>query len=552
MHRLFPLLLTTLLALGLPIHGFASEAPARRVTVLAVNDIYRIDGVDEGASGGIARIRSLRRELEREDPSLLVLHAGDLLFPSMLSRRYNGAQMIDMLNRLDGDADAFDERLFVVFGNHEFEKSKAEQAPILAARVDESRFTWVNSNVQFVTGGEDEPVVYAPHLQRDVLVDVNGVKVGLFGLTTDVLVPEYVSAIDDPVAVAEERSASLRARGAELVIGLTHLDMATDRQLLEQLGERGPDIIFGGHEHFRQSAEVDGRLVVKADADARTATVARIDVPASGRPAVTFEFRHLDETIRPDAETQASTRQWMSRFQQEFCAEQKDAPNCLTQPLGRTAVKLVGEELQIRSIETNLGNWVADQALEAFRDQGAQIALINSGSLRLNQDLLAGSEIARAHLAELFAFPSPLFMIRISGETLHQVLRKSIDGWPGHGRWLQVAGLAFVHDSVEGRVDDLTLLGPEGPRAITPDEELLVVTSGFLLDPSIGDQDGYRMLNRTQIVDTQAAAPDLVNLVVTALVAANEAGIDPAVEGRICNRNAATEAPCLAIQQSER
>lgn len=352
----------------------------------------------------------------------------------MLSRRYLGAQMIDMLNRLDGDPNAFDDHLFVAFGNHEFEKSKIEQAPILAARVAESGFNWVNSNVEFAPGDDGEPMIRAHHLRPDVLIDVNGVKVGLFGLTTDVLMPEYVSAIHDPLAVARERSASLRARGAELVIGLTHLSMAVDRHLLEQLGERGPDLIIGGHEHFRQSAEVDGRWVIKADADARTATVARIAVPASGRPTVTFEFRQLDQQVAPDAETQASARQWLARFQRAFCAEQNDAPNCLTKPLGRTAVKLIGEELQIRSLETNLGDWVTDQALAAFRDQGAQIALINAGSLRLNQDLPAGTEITRAHLAELFAFPSPLFMIRISGETLRQVLQQSINGWPGHGR----------------------------------------------------------------------------------------------------------------------
>jgi 2',3'-cyclic-nucleotide 2'-phosphodiesterase (5'-nucleotidase family) len=323
--------------------------------------------------------------------------------------------------------------------------------------------------------------------------------------------------------------------------------MTEDRHLLETLGPRGPDLIIGGHEHFRQSAEVDGRLVIKADADARTATVARIEVPAEGRPTVAFEFRHLDEDLMPDAETEAAAQQWLARFQREFCTEQDDAPNCLTQPLGRTAVKLVGEELQIRSIETNLGDWVADQALEAFRDQGAQIALINSGSLRLNQDLPAGTEITRTHLAELFAFPSPLFMIRLSGAELHQVLRKSIDGWPGHGRWLQVAGLAFEHDSVRGRIDGLTLLGPDGPCRIASEDELLVVTSGFLLDPSIGDQDGYRMLNRAQIVDPEAAAPDLVDLVVAALLKADGTGIAPQVEGRICDRRTTPEAPCLAI-----
>lgn len=551
MRHWLPLLITTLVILAPPGQGFGSESPARQITVLAINDVYRIDGVDEGASGGMARLRSLRLELEQQDPNLLVLHAGDLLFPSMLSRRYLGAQMIGLLNRLDGDASAFDERLFVTFGNHEFEKSKLDQASILADRVAESGFTWISANVEFVRSADGGPLIAAPQLRADALIELNGVKVGIFGLTTDVLMPEYVSAIHDPVAIARERSAALRAQGAELVIGLTHLSMAEDRRLLEQLGEQGPDLIFGGHEHFRQSAEVDGRVVIKADADARTATVARIAVPADARPQVAFEFRHLNQDIPPDAATLARVQQWQSSFQKAFCAEQRDAPNCLTEPLGRTAVRLVGEELQIRSIETNLGNWVADQALAAFRDRGAQIVLINSGSLRLNQDLPAGTELTRAHLAELFAFPSPLFMIRISGETLFQVLQKSIDGWPGHGRWLQVAGLAFEHDSIDGRIDALTLLTPQGPRAIEPDEALLVVTNRFLLDPSIGDQDGYRMLSMDQVVDPDASTPDLVDLVVAALREAGEAGIAPRVEGRVCDPKVAPDAPCLAVGRGD-
>ncbi|NEX18251.1 MAG: hypothetical protein C1943_16985 [Halochromatium sp.] len=117
---------------------------------------------------------------------------------------------------------------------------------------------------------------------------------------------------------------------------------------------------------------------------------------------------------------------------------------------------------------------------------------------------------------------------------------------------MQVAGLAFEHDSAHGRIGALTLLEPDGPRAIEQDETLLVVTSGFLLDPSIGDQDGYRMLSKAQIVNPKAATPDLVDLVVAALLEANAAGIDPSVEGRICDRNLAPEAPCLAIEPAER
>src|SRR5712691_3648623 len=61
-----------------------SEPPSQRsFTLLAVNDVYRIEGVDGGQRGGLARLRSLRVELERTSPDLLFLHAGDLLFPSL-------------------------------------------------------------------------------------------------------------------------------------------------------------------------------------------------------------------------------------------------------------------------------------------------------------------------------------------------------------------------------------------------------------------------------------------------------------------------------------
>src|SRR6185295_477710 len=105
-----------------PAPAAAAKPNERTAVLLAINDVYRIEGVDGGTIGSISRVRSLRQRLEREHPDLLMLHAGDLLFPSLLSRTFNGEQMIDVLNDLDGDPAGFDERMFAVFGNHEFDK----------------------------------------------------------------------------------------------------------------------------------------------------------------------------------------------------------------------------------------------------------------------------------------------------------------------------------------------------------------------------------------------------------------------------------------------
>jgi len=527
----------------------ASAEPSgmQDLTALLINDVYRIDGVDNGAAGGLARVRTLRKQLEQEDPELLMLHAGDILFPSMLSRRYKGEQMIDILNLLDGDASAYDKGLYATFGNHEFDKSKLAHAPMLQQRIDESRFTWLASNIRFADDGDGKAMVGAAHLKRHALIERNGIVIGLFSVTTDVKIPAYVASIGDPVETARSMTAMLREQGADLVVALTHLTMKQDLNILETLGGDGPDIVFGGHEHTRLNGRANGRYVFKADADARSALVARIWVNPSGAPHVSYAYRDLDRTVAKDMVVQEQVDRWLTSYDREYCASKDKAPGCLGEPLGRTAIELVGEELRIRSMETNLGNWVNDQALAAFREHGAQIAFLNAGSLRLNQDLPPDSAISAQTLSELFAYPMPLYMIRIDGATLQRVIEHAIRGWPGEGRWLQVAGFAWRHDSNRGKADGLTLLADDGPRPIRPDDTLLAVVNDFLIDPAIGDQDGYTMLNKSQVVDLQAQAPDLVPLVTDALKRAGEQGIAPAVEGRICSLPLEAGQPCLVV-----
>lgn len=517
------------------------EPPSAGFTIVAINDVYRIEGADGGAAGGPARVRALRARLEAGGEAVLMLHAGDLLYPSLLSRRYRGAQMIDILNLLDGDDAAFDGRMFATFGNHEFDRARLADAAGFAERLTESQFTWLGTNLRFASDEAGRPLVAAPNLRDSALVTVGGVRVGLFSLTTDDKVPEFVECVLRPPRVAREATAELRARGAQVVIGLTHLSVAQDLALLEALGADGPDLVIGGHEHEAQAASRGGRWMLKADAEARSATVARV-TPVPGSPP-RVEHRAVPlagDSPPPDPVVQARSDGWLERHAREFCASAGEPAGCLEQPLGVTRVRLEGEELTIRRFESNLGNWVADQMLAAFADQGAQAAFINAGTLRLNQDLPPGS-VTRRHVEELLAYPAQLMLLRLDAGTLRAVMARSVEGWTGNGWWLQIAGLAFRHDPDSYTASDLTLLAPGGPRPLADGEELLVVTQGFLVDPENG-QDGYTMLSPDQVV---ATGEDLEQVVVAALAAAGDDGIAPRVEGRICNPS--RPGPCLAV-----
>lgn len=514
------------------------------VHVIVINDTYRVEGDPSADRGGLARVRAVRAALEAEHGPVLVLHAGDFLFPSFLSRTFKGAQMVDVLGRLDGDAERFDERLLVTFGNHEFDKGRAEHASLLQSRLDESGFRWVSSNIEWAPGPDGRPMVASERLVEDAIVDVGGVSVGVFGITLPFTTPAYVTGYADPLETARERTAALRERGAQLVVGLTHQDLASDVALLEALGDAGPDMVAGGHEHARQDVEVGGRHVVKADADAFSAAVVHLRV-SDGAPTTSVQFVDLQgDEVAPDPEVQAAVDGWIARQDDGFCEDRLDAPaGCLDAPLGVAGTTLIGSELEIRRFETNLGNWVADRMLEAWEDEGVQVAFINAGALRINRDIAAGSDLTRREVEELLPYPSATQRVRLDRATLEAVLERAVQDWTGQGHWLQVAGLAFRHDPETGTVEDITLLTGGAPRPLGPEESVEAVTVTYLTTPETG-QDGYTMISPDRVVG--APGPAVKSLVLAGMEAAGAGGIAPVVEGRVCNVQ--RPGPCLAVR----
>ena len=502
----------------------------RRTVILAINDVYRIEGVPDeqgrGMIGGLARLRTLRAELEKEHPDLILMHAGDFLFPSLMSRMYQGAQMIDVLNWLDGDGPAFDGRMLITLGNHEFEK---DDPKLLEDRIRESRFTWLASDLTFRTP-DGQPALSADNLSKSAILESGGLKVGVFSLTTDMVDLDFVE-FADPVETARRMTAELRSQGAEVVVALTHLAISQDEEILRRLKDQGPDLILGGHEHSRQEKQVEGRWVLKADADAISATIVNLVSDSGGQLGITHEFRQLGPESPPaDPAVDRIVQDWHQRHHDRYCQEVQLPSQCLNAAVGVSQSLLVGEETEIRRFETSLGNWIADAARSALEPHGAQVALIGAGNLRLNQNIPAGATVTQRHMVETFQYPSKLKLLRINGATLQKVLSRSVEVWSGNGWFLQVSGVAFRHDPVNQSISSLTLLSPAGPRPIRPDEDLLVVANDYVADGN----DGYTMLG----ADVQVAGtpqPDLRQLVERLLNEAGEAGIAAEVEGRICN-----------------
>lgn len=483
---LFGLALAVVLALPAP-----SQPPV--LTILHFNDVYQLTAVDGGRRGGFDRLATVvKRHRAQERPSLL-LFAGDLISPSVESSIFKGAQLIDGMNHLGVDA--------ATFGNHEFDYGPEE----LAKRVRESRFPWVVGNV-FAPGLRPFPGV-KPWL----VLSPGGVPVGILGLLTEdtaVLSSPGNTTFGNVFTVAREVVRILRARGARVIVALTHLSMAQDQQLLREVPE--VDLVIGGHEHDPLTATVGGRLVAKAGSDAKWLGVTLLSLDGSRRAQ--HQLVDVDERVPPDPEMAKLVQHYSERLSRE-----------LEVPIGETTVPLDARNVTVRQQESNLGNFIADVMRAAV---GADVAITNGGGIRTNALFPAG-RITRKDVLAWLPFGNVVVKVAVTGAVIRQALENGVSQWEQvAGRFPQVSGLRYTFNPTRP-VGSRILEARVGDRPLDEAATYTVATNDFMLRGG----DGYAMLATGQVLVSPVDGPVMANAVMEAIQRLRT--ISPRVEGRI-------------------
>ncbi len=512
------LLIVTLCANGLLLNP-AQAQPAHKTVILSINDVYRIEGINDGKDGGMARVRALRAELEQSAPDLLFLHGGDFLSPSFLGRTYKGAQMIDLMNVMDGNPalGTHDPRMFVTFGNHEFDDSHCTKDGPLAERVTASEFTWLASNLDFGACDKLKPLAGIKNISGHRIVTSGGLKIGLYGVTLSR--KKYAAITSDPVKASCREIKALRAKGVDAVVALTHLPWQTDLQLLglardgkalpasSRACKETPDVVIGGHDHRQISMPSKNPRLFKADADALTAWVVELEKPPGGALQVKGRIIALDETRARDPLAHRLTQQWQLRHDERFClrdclkqpkAEHKQCLKkvtggvCLTQKITRTTSAIETEEIYNRSFETGFGDWVTD----AMREAGhVDVAFFNAGALRLNYSLKAGSLITRRHLEQMFPFRNKFVVREMPGKVLWRAVEHAVKK-RGEGAWIHFSGMAVrLKGTGSGQVLQKLLVRRADGRVqeITPGSTQAVKVASLSFVLANGDGHGFKL-----------------------------------------------------------
>lgn len=448
------------------------------LTFIHLNDTYRLGAVEDGKAGGFSRVITLVRELQGQGRDVHILHAGDFLYPSLESQLWDGQQMIDAMNYMDAIAP-----LYAIAGNHEFDRRGPEQ---LVAALQASEFAWLGDNYAFDTGNAE-----ADKLLQPAFTFVHGDKtVGVFSLTLHGdeggNLRDYVHIDKDYKAVAESVINALEERDVDLIIGITHLHMWQDVDIARMKAEH-PKLAFivGGHEHEPQySRATDGSAaVMKGASNARVIWQIDVDFDANDQFVVDEKRIALDESVALDPEYELLAGDWHGRLLEKF--------PFLDARLGTAAVPMDVREETIRMSESSWGNFIVDQMRTAFGAPAADLAFINSGTLRL--DDFVEDDILFEDIGRTFGFSSFLRHTMVTGAEFKQVMEAGYRGGPeSQGYFPQVSGFRVCVDRSRKEFDRIVSLQVpvDGEwQEIDPEKEYMLVVPDFIY----GGGDGYEI-----------------------------------------------------------
>jgi 5'-nucleotidase / UDP-sugar diphosphatase len=485
------------------ISGAQGQAPQRppqivRITIVHLNDVYQFVPVASGSRGGLARVLTIRNQIATESPNVLFLFAGDTLSPSVESLTYKGAQMIDAWNAIGID--------YAVFGNHEFDFGP----DVLQQRMLESRFKWLGANV--IDKRNKAP--FAGTARYDIR-EFGGVKIGIMGL---VLPDTQITSrpgpdldFQDPCKTSLKLIPEMRARGAQLIVALTHLSMAEDKALARCAPV---DVIIGGHEHTLLQSLAGRTPIFKVTADA--VEVGRVDLNVDSQ---TGKLMSMDWSVIPVTDQVADDPKFAS-----VMGKYEELIKKFAEAIGRTNTLLDGRTEATRTRETNLGSFIAD----AFRAAvAADVALVNGGSIRVDETIQPGVLTLR-DITMMVPFNNPVIKIKVTGKMLRAALEHgvaSVGKEHSPGRFPQVSGIRFTFDARRtpgARLVEVTING----QPLKDDATYTLATTSFVAQSG---GDGYDMFRSAQVLSNQP----LTDTEIVRKAISSVPSISPKVDGRI-------------------
>ncbi|HVT39961.1 MAG TPA: 5'-nucleotidase C-terminal domain-containing protein [Gemmatimonadaceae bacterium] len=389
--------------------GVPGAQRASVIRVISTNDFHgafeaRPDG-SAGMRGGAAQMATAihRAEMECAAPACasVLLDGGDLFQGTPASNLAFGRPVVELYDALGYAATAL--------GNHEFDWGTDS----LRARMKQAHFAILGANVRYRDGREVD------WIRGDTIVERGGVKIGIIGIATprtaSVTKAANVEALrfDDPAAVVDAHAASLRARGADLVVVVAHAgavcntDTGCNGEIIRMTQQitQPIDAIVSGHTHSLVNTVVNGTPITQARSSGRAIAVMDIPVDRASRAGALHEVRPV-VTDSLAADSTIAALSWRA--------------TAAVAALASRPIATVTETMERRGPQHALGNFIADAQRAAAH---ADVAVMNNGGIRAN--LQAGA-VTYGSLFEVQPFANNLVRVTVRGADLRAYLEQQV------------------------------------------------------------------------------------------------------------------------------
>lgn len=479
--------------------GYADTATDTKLVILHTNDTHAriLEGKSDGM--GFAKLLTEITQVRAENPNVLLLDAGDTLHGQTFASLNKGENMVKLLNLMKYDA--------MTPGNHDFNYGQ-DQLLTLAGKMS---FPLISANIKKTDGTR--------LLTPSLIKEMNGLKVGIFGLSTPETAykthPNNVTGLTfaDPIAEAKAMVAELQDQ-TDIIVCLSHLGLDegsefTSKKVAEAVP--GIDVIVDGHSHtvLKDGLKVGDTLIGQTGDYDKSLGVIELTF-ADGKVATSKASLFTKEQgalLTPDAA--------MATLIADLDKENKVITDV---KVGTTAVALDGERGKVRRGETNLGNLITAAMLDAT---GAEVAFTNGGGIRASID---AGDITRGEVITVLPFGNYVVVKTVTGQDLLDALELGISKYPEeNGPFPHVAGMTYSFDA--GKPAGSRLLSATAKGApIDPKGNYVLATNDFMA----AGGDGYTMFADNKI---QGEFPALDEILATYI--GKSGAVSPVTDGRV-------------------
>ena len=382
------------------------------VVILHTNDMH---GALVGTSSVIGS--DSVAALKQLDDAILA-DAGDAVQGVALASQSKGESIIKIMNAAKYDV--------MAAGNHEFDygldhfKELRDLAnfPIISAN------TYASDNLLCADGDNNG---------ANVIIEKNGVKVGIFALTTQNTItstkPENVAGIEfkDEVTAAQEQVQKLDEEGADVIIALTHMGeteegACTSKRLAEELKDTELDAIIDGHTHHVVNEKVGDITIAQTGTGGINVGRMAIDVADDGTVSVkeTMLSRAFFNNITPDAEVTKTITDESAELNKTLAQEIGETKNTLW---GGSIRGLISEG---RVGETNFGSLICDAMIDEAKNIVPEedknlpiVAIENGGGYRAS---VPNGKITLGSIIDALPFANNVRIMEITPKQLYAAL----------------------------------------------------------------------------------------------------------------------------------